>query len=100
MNWMQFALKLPMVVAGLMSIVQKIKSASGAEKKAAVLESIPESIALIEFGAGRDLLRDEGIANLLSVYIDAEKIAMKAREALRAGILAKAPPPAPVPNPT
>jgi hypothetical protein len=72
-----------------MTIVQKIKGAKGDEKKAAVLEAIPESVALAEFGAGRDLLNDAVIRDLISTYIDAEKVAMKAREALKAGILAK-----------
>lgn len=90
MNWMAFALKLPMVISGLMSIVQKVKDASGETKKQAVLDAIPDSISLVEFAAGRDLLKDETVAGLVSTYIDAEKIALKAREALKAGILAKA----------
>ena len=89
-KWLTFALKLPMIVQGTMAIIQKIK-ASGPEKKAAVLEAIPESISLVEFAAGRDLLKDEAIASLVGVYIDAEKAAMKAKDALKAGILAKAP---------
>jgi len=91
MNWLQFALKLPMVIAGVMNIVQKVKDAKGPDKKAAVLAAVPESLALAEFAAGRDLLNDPAIAELVSVYIDAEKIAMKARNALKAGILAKQP---------
>jgi hypothetical protein len=99
MDWLQFALKLPMVIGGIMSIVQKVQGASGSQKKAAVLDAIPDSVSLIEFAAGRDLLKDETIAGLVSTYIDAEKVALKAREALKAGILSKAPtePPA---NPT
>ena len=92
MNWLQFALKLPMVIAGIMGIVQKVKDAKGPDKKAAVLAAVPESLALAEFAAGRDLLNDPVIADLVSVYIDAEKVAMKARDALKAGILAKEPP--------
>lgn len=99
MNWMAFALKLPMVISGIMGIVQKVKSASGPDKKAAVLAAVPESLSLIEFAAGRDLLKDESIAQLVSAYIDAEKVALKAREALKVGILAKAPAEA-TPNPT
>ena len=97
MNWLQFALKLPMVIAGIMGIVQKVKDAKGPDKKAAVLAAVPESLALAEFAAGRDLLNDPVIAELVSVYIDAEKVAMKARDALKAGILAKATP-TPVPS--
>jgi len=91
MNWLTFAMKLPMIISGVMSVVQKIRSASGPEKKAAVIEAIPESVSLIEFAAGRDLLKDATVASLISMYIDAEKVAMTAREALRAGILAKVP---------
>ena len=101
MNWILFATKLPLVVQGVMAIVQKIKGAKGAEKKAAVLAAIPESVALAEFVAGKDLLNDPVLADLLSVYIDAEAAALKARDALRLGILAKRPadqPPTP-PNP-
>ena len=92
MNWLNFVDKLPLLIKGTMIVVQKIKSATGPEKKAAVLEAIPEAIALTEFGAGRDLVADEGIAALIGAYIDAEKAAMKAKDALKAGILAKAPP--------
>ena len=99
MNWMAFALKLPMVISGIMGIVQKVKGASGPDKKAAVLDAVPESLSLIEFAAGRDLLKDGVIAGLVSAYIDAEKVALKAREALKAGILAKATP-EPTANPT
>lgn len=89
MNWMTFALKLPLIISGIMSVIEKVKGAKGAEKKAAVLEAIPESVSLIEFAAGRDLLNDPVIASLVSAFIDAEKIALVARDALKAGILAK-----------
>lgn len=89
MNWLSFALKLPVIIAEAMRIVQLIKNATGPEKKAAVLASIPSAVEMAEFGAGRDVLNDAVIAELMSVYIDAEKVAMKAKEALRAGILAK-----------
>ena len=91
MSWLQFALKLPLVISGIMAIVQKVKDAKGPDKKAAVLAAVPESLALAEFAAGRDLLNAPVIAELVNVYIDAEKVAMKAREALRQGILAKQP---------
>lgn len=91
MNWLQFALKVPVLISGFMMIVQKVRGASGPDKKQAVLDALPESLELVEFGAGRDLFNDPVVAGLLSIYIDAEKVAMKAREALKAGILAKAP---------
>lgn len=88
MNWIGFALKLPAVIGGIVGIVQKVK-ASGADKKAAVIAALPESIALAEFAAGRDLLNDPAVAELVSALIDAEAGVVKAREALKAGLLAK-----------
>lgn len=90
MNWMAFALKLPAVIGGIVGIVEKVK-ASGGAKKAAVLAAVPESVALAEFAAGRDLLNDPAVAELVSAVIDAEAAVLKAREALRAGLLAKTP---------
>ena len=91
MNWAQFAIKIPAMVAGAVQIVNHIKNAKGSEKKQAVIDSIPTSIELVEFAAGRDLLNDPAIAVLVSAAIDAEAAALKAREALRMGILAAAP---------
>lgn len=93
MNWLMLAAKIPAIVAGTMQIVGKIKGVSGAEKKAAVLAAVPESVSLIELGVGRDVFNDETIASLLSAFIDAEAAALKAREALKAGIMAKGIPP-------
>lgn len=90
LNWAAFAMKLPMIISGTMAIVQKIKSASGSEKKKAVIEAIPDSISLIEYAAEKNIINDPVVADLISVYIDAEKIALRAREALKAGILERA----------
>ena len=88
MNWTGFLLKLPAVIGGIVGIVQKVK-ASGPDKKAAVLAALPESIALAEFAAGRDLLNDPAVAQLVSAVVDAEAALLKAREALKTGLLAK-----------
>ena len=64
MNWTTFLFKLPMVIGGIVGIIDKVR-ASGADKKAAVLAVLPESIALAEFSVGRDLLNDPAIAQLL-----------------------------------
>jgi hypothetical protein len=90
-NWGLFALKVPSLIQGSMKIVQSIKGASGADKKAAVIASIPAAIDLAEFGAGKDLLNNPAVAQLVGAYIDAEKAAMNAKAALEAGILAHAP---------
>ena len=92
MNWIAFALKVPALIQGGVSVVQHIKNAKGSEKKQAVLDSIPTSIELAEFAAGKDLLNDASIQVLISAAIDAEAAALKAREALKMGILAKAAP--------
>lgn len=89
MDWFLLATKLPLVISGIMSIVDRIK-APGAEKKAAVLAAIPESVALAELLAGKDLVNDEALAQLISAYIDAEAVALKAKAALQAGIRARA----------
>ena len=78
-------------MGGGVQIAQRIKGAKGAEKKTAVRESLPHAIELIEFGAAKDLLNDEAIQMLIRASIDAEAAALKAREALRAGLLAKQP---------
>ena len=90
MNWMAFALKLPAVIGGIVGIVEKVK-ASGADKKAAVIAALPDSIALAEFAAGRDVFNDPAVAKLRDALIDAEAAVVKAREALKAGLLAKKP---------
>ena len=91
MNWLSLAMKLPVVIQGAMVIVEKVKAATGSEKKQAVIDAIPDGIGLVEFAAGKDVLNDPAIAELVSAYIDAEKVAMKARAALQAGLLAKQP---------
>lgn len=91
MNWGAFALKVPALVMGAVEIAERIRDAKGRDKKAAVEQSIPNAIELIEFAAERDVLNDEAIKTLISASIDAEAAALKAREALRLGILAKQP---------
>ena len=91
MNWLGLLVKLPAVIEGTVRIVDRVKDARGADKKAAVLESIPESIALAEFTAERDLLNDPAIAELISALVDAEVAVARARNALKAGLLAKRP---------
>ena len=91
MNWLGLLVKLPAVIEGTVRIVDRVKDARSADKKTAVLESIPESIALAEFTAERDLLNDPAIAELISALVDAEVAVARARNALKAGLLAKRP---------
>ena len=88
-NWIGVALKLPSLIQGAVSIVEHVKNAKGSEKKQAVVDSIPGAIELVEFGVGRDLLNDPAIMQLVSAVIDAEAAALKARNALKDGLLAK-----------
>lgn len=90
MNWIGLATKLPALIHGAVEIAERIKGAKGRDKKAAVEQSIPHAVELIEFAAEKDLLNDEAIKQLISVSIDAEAAALRARDALKAGILAKA----------
>lgn len=91
MNWISLATKLPAVIHGAVTVVNSIKNAKGSEKKKAVIDAIPNAIELAEFASEKDLLNDAAVQMLISAAIDAEAAALKAREALRAGILAKAP---------
>lgn len=85
-----FAAKLPVVISGIMAIAEKFK-VSGADKKAAVISAIPDSVALLEFGIGMDLLNDAEVAAAISALIDAEAAALKLRVALKAVLVRKAP---------
>lgn len=89
-NWGAIAMKLPVIISAGVAIVDKIKNAKGAEKKQAVIESIPTSIELIEFAAGKNILNDPAIMALVSAAVDAEAAALKARDALRIGLLTRA----------
>ena len=77
----QIAIKLPAVISGLMAIVERVKGAKGGEKKAAVLDSIPASVSLIELGLNRDLLNDDEVKHAIDAFIEAEHAVMKAKDA-------------------
>jgi hypothetical protein len=90
-NWAAIAFKIPALIQGGVAMVQHIKGAKGADKKQAVIDSLPGGIGLIELGAGKDVLNDTAIMQLVSALVDAEAAALKARDALRQGLLAKGP---------
>ena len=91
MDWLAFALKVPAIIRGAVEVVDHVKGAHGAEKKQAVLAAVPTLIDLAEFAASKDLLNDGAIQQLMGAVIDAEAAALKARHALRDGLLAKKP---------
>jgi hypothetical protein len=88
MNWVLFVTKVPSVVQGLVHLYSKVKAA-GADKKAALLSVLPDSMELAEFAVGKDLFNDPEVMKLVSALIDAEAAVLKAREAVKAGLLAR-----------
>ena len=85
------ATKLPGIIAGAVHLVDGVKGLNGADKKKQVLEKVvPDAIEMIEAGAGKDLFNDPAIMQLMSAYNDAEAAVLKAKDALRQGILNKA----------
>lgn len=86
-NWTAVATRLPGVIRGAVQIAKHFKT-SGADKKAAVIASIPEAEALIEAGANRDIFNEPAIAQLVDALLEAEVAVLKAQEALKAGLLA------------
>lgn len=90
MNWLDFAVKVPLVIQGLVKIIGKVKSASHADQATAVSEAIRESVALAEFAEGKDRFNDPVIKRLLDAVIAAEQQVLVARDALKAGLLNKA----------
>ncbi len=91
MNWANFVLKLPILIQGAVQVVEFVKGAKGSDKKAAVIAAIPQGIDLAEFAVGHDIINNATVASLISDYIDAEAAVLKARNALKDGILANQP---------
>lgn len=71
------------VISGMVHVVDTIAT-SGPNKKAAILDAIPESVALAELGVGHDLVNDAEIGPLVSALIDAEAAVLKVRAQIRA----------------
>lgn len=69
------------------SAQERFKGAkSGAEKKAAVIETLRAVVPAVEDVTGRDLFDDESFARALSALVDAEKAVLSARERVQAFI--------------
>lgn len=90
MDWMKYAFKLPAVVSGVTGIINLVRGASHEDKKAAIVAAVQSSVALAEFAAGHDLVKDDAINRLIEAVIDAEAAVLRAREALKDAIVAKA----------
>lgn len=84
-----FLAKLPVVIGGVTAIISKVKSATKDDKVQAVVDAVSESVALAEFGVGQDLFNDDTIKALMAQVVSIEHDLVAAREALKAGILAK-----------
>jgi hypothetical protein len=89
MNWAKYLVKLPLVISGVSSIVSLVKGASEDEKKEAIKAAVLSSVSLAEYATEKDLLNDASIAKLFSAVVEAELAVVKAREALKQGILTK-----------
>jgi hypothetical protein len=85
---LHFIMKLPVVISGIMGIVEKFR-VPGADKKAVVLGAIPESLELVEFLADRNLLNDPVVKDLISAYIDAEAKVINIKNKLRDVLVAR-----------
>ncbi len=88
MDWAQYILKVPAVVAGITGIINMVKGASDKDKKEAVMAAVMTSVSLAEYVASKDLLKDEQISKLMSSVVEAEMAVLKARDALKEGLLA------------
>jgi hypothetical protein len=69
--------------------VEHIKAAKG-RRKEAVVEAIPGIIGQVEYVANKDLLNDPAVIALRDALLEAEVAVMHARDAYKAGLLAKA----------
>lgn len=87
-DFAKLAFKLPDVIRAAVAIKNQIKG-SGKEKHDAVISEIPNMIDLAEYAIDKDLLKDDVVAGLISSYVSAEAAVLKAKNALRDGILAK-----------
>lgn len=85
-----FVSKILPVVEGITAIVNRVKGASKEDKVSAVLNSIPDSVALAEYAAGKDLLNDAEVARLLAALVEAEHTVADARTALKNILVQKA----------
>lgn len=84
--------KLVVIVPAVVNIVEKVRGAgNGAAKKAEVVAQIPEMLRLTEYGIDKDLFNDPAIIALVDALLEAEVAVMKARAALKLGLVNKAP---------
>lgn len=70
MNWTNFALDLPQIVGVAVNAVQKIKSAKGPEKEAAVLDTVKQAAPIISRVTPINI-NDQELDNVLKAYIAA-----------------------------
>jgi hypothetical protein len=88
-DYLKYVAKLPAVVAGITGIVNLVRNASDADKKDAIRAATLASVSLAEFAVEKDVLNDQTIMKLVDALIDAEAAVIKARTALKEGILNK-----------
>lgn len=70
--WNRILINLPTLIGAAMQTAELIKSAHGGkEKEAAVISAVKANMPLAEIVAGRDLVNDPALDQLLSAYIQA-----------------------------
>lgn len=70
-NWVDIGLRVVSVIGTLIQGVERVRKASGPEKKAAVLEAIAAGVPALEFALDKDFLNDPKVLEAASAYVDA-----------------------------
>lgn len=72
MNWNRVLMSVPNIIGFTMQTVEAVKGAkSGKEKEAAVITAVKEGLPVVEGVAGKDLVNDPALDQLLKSYISA-----------------------------
>ena len=70
MNWSRFAsVDAPQLIGFAIAAVNKIHAAKGADKEAAVIATVKDSLPLVEGAVGKDVVNDAAFEELLASYI-------------------------------
>lgn len=84
-------LKVAQAIMAAMHVVEKIKGASGKQKAQVVIDSIPEMLAVVEAGLGRDVLEDARVVSARDNFIAAYKSLSNAIEDVKGAKVEKPP---------
>lgn len=70
-NWVDIGLRVVSVIGTLIQGVERVRKASGPEKRAAVLEAVAAGVPALEFALDKDFLNDPKVLEAAGNYIDA-----------------------------